>query len=202
MPSDASGGGRLAGVTPEANNTHRHCGATAPTQLTSWRDRTLLWSGRAEGGRQGASAARLLDAMDSSDVAAQSAMLNPTRIRFSLEGDSFLSFAFVSKFDSRSRKIEAWFRRLWTAAGILTVPPIIGGTAVLVTILINTTWAEMLGWWSIWIGVGSSIASGAFFVGSYAAKHLLVIRSRRYGDRSAVEEFIKQQKKRHERTDH
>ncbi len=154
------------------------------------------------GGIISASAGRLLDTMGSGDIAAEGAVLNPTRIRFSLEGDSFLSFASVSQFDSHNRRIEAWFRRLWATAGIFIVPPILAAAIVLVMTLINKEWAETIGWLAIWSGLGSVIACAAFFVASWAVKQSIVLRSRRYGDPSAVEEFVRQQKRRYERTDH
>ena len=143
--------------------------------------------------------ASLLDSLDTNDPAPQHEMLNPTRARFGLEGDTFLTFVVVSKFDSRNRGIESWFRRTFNATAVLLILPLIASASALVATTIDTLWAEKLGTWSVWIGVSGLFLAAVAYLLCFLLKNALTKRARRFNNPAVIEKYFDDQKGRHGR---
>ena len=143
------------------------------------------------------SAERLIDAMSSAGATASNVVLNPTTARFSLEGDGFLNFAGVAEFDYENRRIEARFRRIWTAVGVFSLLGVVSGVGVLAGIVVNLPWAQAAAPWSLLALAAFGVLSLGAFGLSYVVKRNLIRRSQKFGDPSSVAEFVKQKKAAH-----
>jgi len=142
-------------------------------------------------------ASTLLDAMRATDASTQNQLLNPSGARFSLEGDGFLGFVFISKFDSDNRRLEWWFRQMWRLAVVVTGCAIACLGIALTLAFVNQKWAgTAINYSMIAFGIFIVLLATAL-VTSFCLKSGLITRARKFGDLAELDKFITSQKKRH-----
>jgi len=138
------------------------------------------------------SAERLIDS-----IGASPSVLNPTAVRFSLEGDGYLSFAGVASFDYQNRRLANRFQMQWSSSALFAFVTMICGIATIVGVIFNEEWAQHVTWWAL-VGVALALVATVLLYGlSFVTKRAILNRAKKYCDANSVSEFINNERREH-----